>query len=292
MFQRIRFPALAGTAAGIATLLTMAHASAALPIIDSVKPFGVVRGEESTISFLGQRVGDAYKVLVDDPGIEIIEIKPVNDKQVDVKLKTSPTLAPGLYNVRLVTKSGIANLRLLGVGTMPITNEVEPNNEFEASQPIKLNTTVEGVVSLEDLDHYQVELKAGQTLNVEIEGLRLGYTLNNQNVLDPFVAILDENQGEVATNDDSSLLQQDSLCTFTAPEDGTYTILVRDSSFLGSRLGGYRLHVGTFPRPIAAIPAGGTPGSTLQATLVDQRSEPIESGSPTAQRRRMTAGPL
>tara|TARA_R110002049_G_scaffold2750_2_gene21575 strand:+ start:396662 stop:399112 length:2451 start_codon:yes stop_codon:yes gene_type:complete len=251
-------------------LISISTTQAALPVIDSLKPLGVVRGEESTITFRGQRVGDAYKVLVDEPGIEILEVKAVNDKQVDVKLKASPTLTPGLYAVRLVTKSGIANLRLIGVGTMPITAEVEPNNDFESPQLIELNTTVDGIVDREDIDHYQIQLKAGQTLNVEIEGIRLGYTLNNQNVLDPYVAILDDRRFEVASNDDSSLLQQDSLCTFTAPADGTYTVLVRDSSFLGSRVGGYRLHVGTFPRPIAAIPAGGNPGSTLRATLIDQ----------------------
>jgi len=244
-------------------------ARAALPVVDSLEPRGVVRGHESTVSFRGQRVGDAYQVLVDDPGIEILEVQAVNDKQVDVKLRASEDLTPGLYPVRLITKSGIANLRLLGVGTMPVIKEVEPNDEFEAAQVIELNTTVEGVITSEDVDHYQVKLQAGQTLNVEIEGIRLAYTLRNQNILDPFIAILDENQFEVASSDDSALLQQDSLCSFTAPEDGNYTVLVRDSSFLGNPICGYRLHVGTFPRPIAAVPAGGVPGERLRVTLVD-----------------------
>ena len=253
----------------IAAGLSVTTATAALPIVESMKPLGVVRGEESTVSFRGQRLGDAYKILVDEPGIEILDVKAENDKQVDVRVKTSPTLTPGLYPVRLITKSGIANLRLLAVGTMPITNEVEPNNDFDAPQKIELNTTVEGVVDREDVDHYQIDLKKGQTLNVEVEGIRLTYTLRNRNILDPFLAILNKDRFEVATSDDSSLLQQDSLCSFTAPEDGTYTVLVRDSSFLGSSINGYRLHVGTFPRPVAVVPAGGPPGSTLKATLVD-----------------------
>ena len=270
MIQRKRVPLIVCVLAGVAAVCSSSSVSAAQPLVESLKPLGVVRGEEATITFRGQRIGDAYKVLVDEPGIEIVEVKAVNDKQVDVKLKTLATLRPGLYSVRLVTKSGIANLRLVGVGTMPITMEAEPNNDFDQPQTIELNTTVEGIVDREDIDHYQVKLKAGQTINIEVEGLRLGYTLNNQNVFDPFVAILDESRFEVVSNDDSAFLQQDSLCSFTAPEDGTYTILLRDSSFLGSRLGGYRMHVGTFPRPIAAIPSGGAPGSKLRATLIDQ----------------------
>ncbi|MGB7347424.1 MAG: PPC domain-containing protein [Pirellulaceae bacterium] len=242
---------------------------AALPVVERLQPMGVVRGEETTITFHGQRISDAHQVLADVPGIEIIEVKPVDNKKVEVKLKTNKDLAPGLYPVRLITKSGIANLRLIGVGAMPIVNEAEPNDDFAVPQSIELNQTIEGVVTREDVDHYQVKLKKGQTLNVEIEGIRLAFSLNNQNILDPYIAILDEGRFEVATSDDSPLLQQDGLCSFTAPEDGSYTILVRDSSFLGNPICGYRLHVGTFPRPVAVVPAGGQPGSVMKSQLVD-----------------------
>lgn len=250
-------------------LLVGSTASASFPIVERLRPFGVVRGEESTITFSGQRVGDAYTVLADLPGIEIIEVKPIDDKNVEVRLRTNPDLSPGLYPLRLVTNSGIANLRLLGVGAMPIVQEAEPNNDFATPQTIAMNSTVEGVVDREDVDHYQVELKAGQRLNVEIEGIRLAFSLNNQNILDPYIAILNNGRFEVATSDDSSLLQQDGVCSFVAPEDGNYTVLVRDSSFGGNGICGYRLHVGNFPRPLAAIPAGGVPGSTLDAKLID-----------------------
>ncbi|NND96959.1 MAG: serine protease [Pirellulaceae bacterium] len=259
----------------LAADVPVAHAT--LPIVERLSPLGVVRGEETTVTFHGQRVSDAHQVLVDLPGIEILEVKPVDNKKVEVKLRASKDLAPGLYPVRLICKSGIANLRLIGVGSMPITQETEPNNDFAEPQKIELNQTIEGVADREDVDHYQVKLKKGQTLNVEIEGIRLAYSLNNQNVLDPYIAILDEGRFEVATSDDSPLLQQDGLCSYTAPQDGTYTVLVRDSSFRGNRVCGYRLHVGTFPRPIAVVPAGGTPGSVLKSQLVDLQHNVTEA---------------
>lgn len=250
------------------TTLVATTAMATLPEVTRLKPLGVRRGEETTVLFQGARLKDAHQVLTDVPGITILEVKPIDNAKVEVKLKADEKLAPGLYPVRLITKSGIANLRLLGVGTMPVVQEVEPNNDFSKPQTIELNTTVEGVVDREDVDHFQVKLKAGDTLNVEIEGLRLAYSLNNQNILDPFVSILNEGRFEVATSDDSALLQQDGVCSFTATEDGTYTVLVRDSSFGGNGNAGYRLHVGTFPRPVAAVPGGGVPGDTLKANLV------------------------
>jgi hypothetical protein len=259
---------IAGVVLAIIIAMAVTPLLAALPVVDQLSPLGVVRGQETVVTFRGVRLGDAHQVLVDLPGITILEVKPIDEKSVEVKLRTEPTLSPGLYPVRLVTKSGIANLRLLGVGTMPITPEVEPNNEFATPQKIELNTTVEGVVTSEDVDHFSVELAAGQTLNVEVEGIRLHYTLNQQNILDPYIAILDAGRFEVATSDDSSLLQQDGVCSFTAPQDGSYTVLLRDSSFGGSAVCGYRLHIGTFPRPIAVLPAGGAPGSILTGKLL------------------------
>ena len=251
----------------IGTMLIQ-NASATLPVVTSLEPRGVVRGEEAVVTFKGTRLSDASEVLCDLPGIEILEVKAVSNSATEVKLRAAADLTPGLYPIRLITKSGIANLRLLGVGAMPVVAEVEPNNDFAAPQVIELNSTIDGVVKREDIDHYQVELKAGQTLNVEIEGIRIANSLRNQNILDPYIAILDEGRFEVASSDDSSLFQQDGLCSFTAPADGKYSILVRDSSFLGSDLGGYRLHVGTYPRPVAVIPAGGPPSTVLDAKLI------------------------
>ena len=256
--------------AGISAIVSLGSVGlAALPVVDRLEPLGVVRGEETTVIFHGQRVSDAHQVLTDVEGIEIVSVSPVDNRKVEVTLKTDPSLAPGLYPVRLVTKSGIANLHLIGVGTMPVIQEVEPNDDFDSPQAIELNRTIEGVVDREDVDHYRLKLKAGQKLTVEVEGIRLARSLRNQNILDPYIAILDERRFEVASSDDTALLQQDGVCTFTAPEDGEYTVLVRDSAFGGSPVSGYRLHVGSFPRPLAAYPAGGPPGSVVEATLVD-----------------------
>ena len=252
-----------------ALLVTASVAQATLPVVDRLSPMGVVRGTETTVTFHGTRVSDAYDVLCDVAGIEIVDVKVVDGKKVEVKLKAAKDLAPGLYPVRLICKGGIANLRLLGVGAMPIKAEAEPNNDFTEPQKIELNQTIEGVVDREDVDHYQVELKKDEVLNVEIEGIRLAFSLVNRNILDPYIAILDEGRFEVASSDDSALLQQDGFCSFKTPKDGTYTVLVRDSSFRGSNVCGYRLHVGTFPRPIAVVPGGGVPGSTFKGKLVN-----------------------
>ena len=84
---------------------------------------------------------------------------------------------------------------------------------------------------------------------------------------DPYVAILNSERFELATSDDAPLLQQDCVCSIEAPADGKYIVVVRDSSFGGNN-DRYRLHLGSFPRPIAVIPAGGPPGETIDMTFV------------------------
>src|SRR5690606_22077062 len=225
---------------------------------------------------------DAHQVLFDQPGLSVTEVKPIDAKQVEITVVAEETLAPGLYPLQLVTKTGISNLRLIGVGAIPVVQEVEPNSDFETAQKLDLNCTVEGVIKFEDLDHFEVELAEGQTIHVEVEGLRLSYDYRNR-IFDPYIAILDAGRFEISESDDSPLLQQDPLCTFTAPKAGTYKILLRDSSFGGHGLAYYRMHVGTFPRPIAVVPAGGKPGDVFTATLVHPTGDPESPLVTTAQ---------
>ncbi len=271
MHRNLRYLNLRHFALSVAiTVLSVSSASAAFPVVVYHQPLGVTRGEESTIVLKGDRLSDARQVLFDQPGVEVIEVKPIDNKSVELKVKTKSDLAPGRYSFRLVTASGVTNLRFLSVGAMPIVEEVEPNNDVTAPQDIEMNRTVEGNVDREDVDYFRVSLKAGQKLTVEIEGMRQRWNLRNRNILDPYIAILDDKRFEVAVSDDSMLFQQDGVCSFTPDEDGQYTILVRDSSFLGQRdVCRYRLHVGSYPRPTTVIPAGGVQGDVLQAKLID-----------------------
>lgn len=275
----------------LALLATIQSTSvmASFPVVESNRPLGLVVGQETEVQFKGIRLGDAYAAITDLPGLEIVEVKPVNATEVSVTLKADADLVPGLYPIRLVTRTGISNVKLIGVGKLPITNEVEPNNRFDKPQKITLDTnqtafgtTIEGVADREDVDYFQIELKAGQRLTAEIEGIRLAYLLVNRNILDPYISILDQDQFELASSDDSSLLGQDGVCSFVAPQDGAYTILVRDSSFVGGPICGYRLHIGSFPRPLGVFPGGGTPGQSLSAktVLADGTISSVEAALP------------
>ena len=233
-------------------------AESASPTLQYIFPPGGQLGKDHTVNFRGARLQDAVDVLFYDPGITVADLT-VDPKTkgaaVTAVFKVAPDCKPGWKRLRLRTKSGLSELRMFSVGTYPDVAEITENNDIEHAQAVTLNTTINGRIKNEDVDYFKIDLKKGDVLCAEVEGLRLGFAM-----LDPYLAILDSNRFELDVSDDHPLLQQDSLVSITAPADGTYYLLLRDSSYLGNDNFAYRLHVGNFPRPTAAKPAGVTRG--------------------------------
>ena len=100
--------------------------------------------------------------------------------------------------------------------------------------------------------------------------MRLGVTL-----FDPYVSDHGPKRFDLSSSDDSALLLQDPVASVVAPADGTYVIQLRETSYGGSGNCTYRLHVGTFPRPRVAFPAGGKAGEEVSVTYVGDVAGPI-----------------
>ncbi|MDG1139071.1 MAG: PPC domain-containing protein [Opitutales bacterium] len=225
------------------------------PIIDSLLPRGGQKGTDQIILIKGKRLADTTRFLFYKPGLSVTDIQQTNGKEVGVTFKIAPNAPLGQHEVRLCTDKGISNLVTFWVGPFENLKEVEPNSSFATAQPIPLNFTVNGICLNEDVDFFEINATKGERISAEIEAIRLSGPL-----FDPFLAILNDKRFEIATNDDSELLLQDSTLSILAPYDGVYRIEVRDSSYKGGKAFHYRLHVGTFPRPLVAFPAGSQSG--------------------------------
>ncbi len=229
---------------------------AAAPQLGNILPRGGQRGLEHELTFNGQRLDDAQEVLIYEPGLSVVSLEVVNDKQVKVKLKVDDNCPLGTKHLRLRTASGISDMRTFRVGALPAVAEVEPNSEFIKPQPVPLNCTVQGAIANEDVDYFVVEAKKGDRLTAEVEAIRLG-----DSFFDVYVAILNEDRFELSTSDDAALVYQDGIASIVVPADGNYIVQIRESSYGAGNQ--YRCHIGTFPRPRAVVPAGGKPGETL-----------------------------
>ncbi|MFK7820719.1 MAG: pre-peptidase C-terminal domain-containing protein [Planctomycetaceae bacterium] len=252
-------------------LLAPAMAQAAVepvpssPALTVIVPRGVTRGTETTMTFVGARLKDAEEILFYEPGLKVLELKAENNK-VTCKVAVAADCPLGEHTAQVRTRSGISEYRTFFVGPFGAVTEKEPNSDFATPQvlgAVSKNMTVNGVVQNEDVDYYLIEAKKGERISVEVEGMRFGQTL-----FDPYVGILDMKRFEIAVADDTPLVRQDAATSVIAPADGKYIIEVRDSAYGGNGNCRYRLHVGSFPRPLAVYPPGGKAGEEIEVTYI------------------------
>ena len=252
-------------------LFTSILAQGFSPELSRVEPRGGRVGSEVQIKLYGSRLYDPQELLLYNKGLTVKSLIPSKDgKSVKAIIAIGSDAPLGEHPMRLRCKSGLTYMRTFWVGQFPTVmearsedNKRDLNDTFKEPQKIDLNVTVQGVADREDDDYYQVQCKKGQRLSVEVEAMRLGRVM-----FDPYVAILDENRFELAVNDDSPLLKRDCATSIIVPEDGPYTVVIRESSYEGNSSSQYRLHIGNFPRPRAIFPPAAKPGEEIEFTFI------------------------
>jgi hypothetical protein len=242
----------------LAAVTTLAAPS---PKLANVLPTGGQRGTEIELSFTGDRLQDTEEIIFHEPGIQMVKLLSATNKTVKAQVRIAPDCSLGEHHLRLRTATGISELRTFFVGPYPVVAEIEPNNDPAKAQKIELNTTVTGVIKNEDVDCFRLELKRGERLSAEVEGMRLG-----RGVFDPRLAVLDSAGKVLADSDDTWLAMQDPFISLVVPADGAYTIRLREATYAGNDECHYRLHIGHFPRPTIVFPLGGKAGDALHVT--------------------------
>ncbi|MGE0709266.1 MAG: PPC domain-containing protein [Planctomycetota bacterium] len=252
-------------------LAAAAPALAASPSVGSIVPRGAQRGAELTITLYGRRLEDPLGLILHEPGLLVLKVEAVPAKKgqdvraARVRLRVAPDAPLGEHRLRLRTGSGVSELRTFWVSALPEVEEKEPNGELARAQEVPLEVTINGRCTREDLDLYRFQGKQGQRVVAEVVAMRLGYGF-----FDASLAILDEGRFELAKSDDAPFAGQDPVASCVLPRDGVYYVQVREAAYRGNGDARYRLHLGTFPRPIAALPAGGQPGEQLSIQLLGE----------------------
>ncbi len=254
-----------------ALLAAVPYCYAASPEFNAIMPRGGQTGTTAPVSLLGNRLDDTEEIVSYSPQIKVVDFKVESATVIKAGFMIDPACPPGEHLFRVRTKSGLSYARNFWVGAYPSTEEKEPNNQFVEAQAIHTSSTLTGIAKNEDVDYFKIEAKKGERVSVEVEGIRLGSSF-----WDPYLAILDSKKFELATCDDSALLVQDPHASITIPEDGTYYIEVRDTSYAGNDSAHYRVHVGAFPRPTTLFPPGGKAGTATEVTFLGDIGGPIK----------------
>src|SRR5678815_4955444 len=92
----------------------------------------------------------------------------------------------GEHSFRVITASGISDVRLFYVTPFPLVEEQkEEKDKPDQVQPVSFGTTIYGRTQNEDQDKFEVEANKGQRISVEIIGARL----QTQNIFDTAMTI-------------------------------------------------------------------------------------------------------
>jgi hypothetical protein len=236
------------------------------PRVASVFPAGAQRGSEVEIALRGERLDEPQGLLGDTDGIEVLQVAGDKPERCTLRLRLAPDCALGARLLRLRTSEGLSNPFQFRVGPLP-ESAVTPG---DAPLPLELDRTVDAELAPGGVHRYlvtvpagAVEGPAGARVRCEVEALRLG-----QRAVDLALEVRGPDGAVVASCDDDAFATKDPLLAFEAAQPGDYTIAVRGAYAGDMDRGVYRLHIGTFPRPLAAMPCGGAPGATLQLQLL------------------------
>jgi hypothetical protein len=122
------------------------------------------------------------------------------------------------------------------LSSYPVTLEVEPNNEAAKATAGPAPGSFDGVIDPPgDTDWYKFDAKKGQAFVVRVWARALG------SALDSVLTFAKADGTAIASDDDAAGI--DSLLRVTIPEDGTYTVSVRDHRLRGGPLFTYHIEV-------------------------------------------------
>jgi hypothetical protein len=177
---------------------------------------------------------------------------------------------PGERELRVDTPAGLSNPIYFQVGVLEEVQETEPNDDHMSPelQRVPVPCIINGQVRPGDMDHFRFDAKAGDAVVVDVSARRIIPYLADAvpGWFQAVVALYDEDGNEVAYQDDYRF-HPDPVLFFDVPENGTYTLSIRDSIFRGREDFLYRIAIGELPFITGIFPLGSQQGRQVDIAL-------------------------
>jgi hypothetical protein len=139
-----------------------------------------------------------------------------------------------------LSAGGAPNRLTLPIAAGPLAEEAEPNDAPGAAQEVPLPLALQGAFEKRgDVDAFRFTLRAKETVRIEVEARE------RDSLADPRFKLLDA-AGKTLLEVDDADRSRDPAAVWTAPADGSYTLVVQDLA--GGSRGGpgsyYRVSIG------------------------------------------------
>lgn len=232
---------------------TFAHAEP--PQVNRLFPLGGTRGTSVEVQLFGKLPESGVQFWTHAPGLSWEPIVAEGKKDL-YRVSIDASAVPGVRFVRVFDDKGASKLLRFVIGTLPETNELEPNDALKQTQSIGADPIlINGVLQASnDVDLFRVKVKAGATLIASVNAQR-----DLASPLDACLQIIDLRGNVLRQNLDAFGL--DPRTSWTAKDDAEVIVRVYGYpaapdgtiSFAGSEDYAYRLTLSSSTSDAAAI---------------------------------------
>ncbi|MFM7071900.1 MAG: hypothetical protein ACKO38_08935, partial [Planctomycetota bacterium] len=223
---------------------------AAPPVLGNLPIRGLRVGSSNTFTVEGAELGPDARLLVPWANATVKAADGATPQRVVFNIALPDNVPPGIYPVRIATKSGVSNAALIGVDRL----EQKPFAPQIETLPVALHGSVGGEQRL----RVDFAGKKGEALAVDVESQRLGGGLR------PVIRLYDAGGAQLAWSPPRVELAQDARLETKLPADGRYTVEVHDVLFRAAAPGFMRLKIGAFAYGSMVFPSGVSLGSKSQ----------------------------
>ena len=254
---RRRFRALL-VAAVSSQALTAAAIELPNPRLSTIWPPGATIGTNVEVTIDGDDLDEVTDLVFSDPRITaepLPETRPFAEKPEPFARRFRVTLpadvAAGFCEVRALGRFGLSTPRGFALDDRPQVDEAADNRTAEKAMPLAPETVVNGRVDGEAIDHYRLELAAGDRVTVLLAAKRIDSRLA------AVVEVRDPAGRQIGF--DRTTHTREPVVPFTAAASGPHLVLVRDALYRGGATHGYRLvatrrpHVDFLWPPVAEV---------------------------------------
>jgi hypothetical protein len=267
---------------------TLAETKIGFRQITIVEPVAIQRGTSQTMTLRSNfTLNETYATFFDRPGVTMTyaETEPKDAPRsgrgsdgtpFNFEVTASADALPGVRELRVATKQAVSSVSHLIVTDFPVVREDEKqaNNDRASAMPVTLPAAVCGRVErAEDVDFYSFEGKRGQRVTANLYAQRVTEGIHGMVVRGPLIYLMDglltlygPNGQVVAQND--NFIGGDPFISAELPDDGTYSIEVRDSRYAGSGRYVYCLELASQPHAHTVFPLAVQRGSSVDSIAI------------------------
>ncbi|MGI8992596.1 MAG: PPC domain-containing protein [Bryobacteraceae bacterium] len=210
-----------------------------MPFVDVALPAGGKRGGTVELTLRGVNLQTLKTVALGD-GLARGEVLSAGSNEARVRMAIPDSVPLGEY--RLHAEGAMESVPFVVSNYAEITVSGNQARSRRDPVPVTLPTVVNGIVdSPKAADYFVFRIDQPKTVVLDAHSMQLGF------LLDPLVAIYDENGKRLAYQDDPTTntgkepANMDPHLVFTLPKAGRYTAMVRDAEFRGDPTFLYRL---------------------------------------------------